>query len=108
MINLNTQLSALTNLPKTLFDTFTDKSNICIANEFYNNISCGEPITSVDIGIGKLSISYQEGKILYKFIPTKALETKLVNVVKQPHSELISALEKSISDAILNTYKEYF
>lgn len=102
---LSTDLSNTTNIAKLCLDNLFSKATDCIAYCVNENFASKETITAVDIGIGVLNIKIIEDKILYKFIPSAELESKISDSVNNGHNPLIYKLEASFAERVKSTYK---
>lgn len=99
-------ISVLTTIPlKTLYK-LTDKCNECICNDVLESKTSNDITSIIDIGIGKLNINVTPKDITYTFVPSKELEIKLLNTIKNNESPLIKDIENSLTTKILNTYKD--
>ena len=64
--------------------------------------------SNINIGIGNLVVNRDEDELMFKFIPSKALESFVVDVVNGKKSPLIKELELTITKRMLKLYKELF
>lgn len=106
MPSLIEDLSILTTIPKATLDQLTEKSYSCICHNIYENILDKETVTTVDIGIGIVKIRLEDNDVIYKFIPSKKLEKYIKQTFTNNESPLVKKVEKTLSNRIINTYKD--
>lgn len=99
-------LNRTTDIPINSLVRVSENINLCVANAFYESLQNCETITTYDIGIGKLLIGLKDNGIHYKFIPSKQLEGLLIDVANGNGNPIVQALDKSLVDKIIRTYKE--
>lgn len=108
MINLTTDLSTLTSIPKASLDKLVEKSQWCICHSVEESILNRNNIVEINIGIGILYIKLEEENIKYKFIPSQSLEDCVRDTVLNKHNPLIAVTEQALITRIINTYKDIF
>lgn len=108
MVNLSTDLSILTTIPKNTLDNLVDKSLWCICHTVEENLINHNEITEINIGLGTLLIKVEEGSIRYKFIPSPKLEESVRDTVVNKENPLIANVESTLASRIVNTYKDLF
>lgn len=106
MNKLRDDLSNLTTIPKQSLDRLADLSELCICSTVGESIALGENVSSINIGIGTLSILACDDCVKYKFSPSKTLEDRIVNMIKTGKNPLVDEIETKIIDRIVNTYKD--
>ena len=104
--NLLNDLSIITTIPQATLVKLMDKMTWCICNSVEESILNSEKITEMDLGIGKLLLSIDDGFLEYKFIPSSKLESNVLKTIKEKKNPLINNLEISLVDRITNTYKD--
>lgn len=107
-MDLIKDLSVLTTIPTASLNKLVNKSNYCICYDVKENLAKGENVTSIDIGIGTLSIILDDDSVYYKFKPSKDLENSLKSTIVNGENPLINVVDNTIKDKILNVYKELF
>ena len=63
---------------------------------------------NVDIGIGNLIFSIEDGRLHYTFKPCAKFEKALIGAIVNGKNPLVKTIEKSIASRITNTYKDMF
>ena len=63
-------------------------------------------VSEFDLEFGKLQILIESDTIRYKFVPSKEFESMLINTINSKESPLIKALEDTMTEKIISTYKE--
>lgn len=106
MINLIQRLASLTTIPEKNFIKLNEKSELIIANAANNALHNGETNLEVDIGIGTIYIKIEDNQILYKYVPSASLEKYMKKAIVDDKDFLTEVVEKSLSNRILNAYKD--
>lgn len=106
MIDLVQRLSSLTTIPEKNFAKLNEKSELIIANSAYNALHSGQTDISVDIGLGTIHIKLEDNQILYKYTPSTSLEKCMRKAVIDDKDFLTDIVEKSLTNRILNAYKD--
>ena len=99
-------LSQLTSLPYISIKKILSLLNDIMSHSFKEMLQDHETSVSVDIGIGTLTLFYVNDSIGYKFIPSYELETKLIKATNNKEDDLVLSIEKSLTDRLINSYKE--
>lgn len=105
-IDILDDVSTLTTITYSALNKIMDKVALCISSSVYESTIKGENYTAMDIGIGSLCVKIVDGEILYKFVPSHRLNNMIKDVVNDKENPLINALENTLSEKILKTYKE--
>lgn len=106
--NLIEDLSEVTSIPLVLFNKLTSTSEDIVCHDVFESFYEHNSVTEINLGIGKLQIYINEDAITYCFVPSNSLEKKLVDVVTNQKDPIITHLEESLTEKILNRYKELF
>ena len=106
MRNLQEDLSKVTCISKSFFNSMSNSAVKCIGHCVYESMLRKNTFTSIDIGIGKLYISTENNEVRYKFIPSKYLEDMIEWTLRNNSSPVITQVENNIEERILNVYKE--
>lgn len=99
-------LSVLTTIPLASLQRLIDLSESCICHAVAEDMMQKEPITTVNIGIGKLLIKQDTDCIKYKFIPSSEFEDAIIQTVVNKKSPLETQVESTLTQCILKTYKD--
>lgn len=108
MYNLLQDLSTLTTIGKYNLDILTNKSISIISHNIEESLRDMNNVTSIDIGLGILHIQHCNNEIRFKFIPSKKLETTVLDTCKNRESNLVLEIDKTLGERIQNTYKDLF
>lgn len=103
---LDKDLSAITDIPASTYQSIAKKASLCIGHSVYENIIEGETVTSVNIGIGTLFVGVEGSQIKYKFVPNRFLENAVSSAVKNEESPLIEDALKSVGEKFMASYRE--
>ena len=106
MINIATDLSTLTTIPKSAIIKLLNKESYIISEAVEEGLLSGNQIIEIDLEIGVLSILIDESQIKYKFIPSTKLEKAVKQTVKNRKNPLKDSLEKTLVNRITDIYKE--
>lgn len=106
MINITKDISNITTIPYATLGKLHSLSTSCICHAVQETRLLNGNLTSVDIGIGTLYIKTTEDEIKYKFIPSSKLEKSVMETVKTGKSPLVSKVEETLKDRVMNVYKE--
>lgn len=103
-------LSDITSIPYTLLCKLVNNLEDIICHDVKESLqeSGTNSITEVNIGIGKLFIYITEEEVTYRFIPSFSFENKLVNMINNNEDPMITELEESLKEKIVNRYKDLF
>ena len=106
MTELLEDISELTKVCDTTLKKFIPTINYCIGHAVHESECKQEDITIVDIGFGELHIKHDSSTLKYKFIPSKELESILVQTILSKRSPIMTKLELDLQEKIDRTYKE--
>ena len=106
MNNLINDLTLLTGVSKNALDELTDKANLAIAHCVFETLREGNPLTSIDIGVGTLYIKLEDENIKYRFVPNKNLEALVSQAATSKSSPLSNRAEMILNKRIQQTYKD--
>ena len=106
IFNTLNDLAILTTIPQATLVKLMDKIGWCICNSIEESNLNSDPITEIDLGIGKLVLNIEDNIVEYKFIPSTKLESNIIKTIKERKNPLINKLEASLADRIINTYKD--
>lgn len=101
-------LSTLTSLP------YSSLTKVCKVLEdiiCHAIIECARDFNSsvdIDIGIGILNIHHVDDTIEYHFTPSQTLEDKVIEAVVENKDFLVTSIEESLTNKIINSYKDLF
>lgn len=107
-MNLIKDVSLLTKIPENVLQKIEQKCIDSICYDIYQNMLQKEPTTCVDMGIGKLFIKLEDERIFYKIVPSENFENKVSKVVQERYNPLIDNVEQSLTNKIMNVYKELY
>lgn len=98
-INIINDVGTLLRIPTKVTTELTEKACLCIGSAISNAKGNGEPQTTVNIGIGTLSINLVDMQC--KFIPGKNLKLAIKQALNTPNNPLEVALEQTFIDKLL-------
>lgn len=105
-MNLNNELSILTQVPVNILDKLSNTSKKCILHNIHQCCLEGNDCLEVDIVYGKILFYIDDENIVYRFIPSKDFEKSIINTIESQEDPLILDIEQSLKKKILNVYKE--
>lgn len=105
--NIVNDLSNLTNVPALTLEKLLNMCVYCIASDVTDIVSSNDNELYIDLIFGKLKITLVDNsEIKYKFIPSKELESQVVDTLFSKEKPLTKVLEQSLVDKIMRTYKD--
>lgn len=107
MQSLVEDISALTTIPTTTLNQLLDKVVYCICDGVEEASLKKENPVDMDLGIGILTIFVEDTNVQYRFTPGKKLENAIKTVVTENKNPLVCVIEKTLTQKILNAYKQY-
>lgn len=108
MYSLTEDLSLLTTIPvPNINKLLGTKSIYCICSDVEETALQNKQITEIDIGIGTLTIFVDDESIQYRFTPSKKLENSIKKTIINKHNPLVEKAEQTLTQRIVNTYKDY-
>lgn len=105
-MNVINNVSNLYNLPTKQVDKIINTAENVICHDVLQAYIRKQGYIILDIGIGTLTVDITNDYLEYKFVPSKNLESKLVNTLDTKQDILIQNIEQSIVAKITNAYKE--
>ncbi len=106
MRRLIDDLASLTCIEANDLNRLISLSEAILCHDVVETIKSKEAVTTVDIGIGTLSISNQDDGIKYKFIPSQELSETVITTYITKKSPVKCKIEKALGSRLKNTYKE--
>ena len=106
MRKLIDDLASLTCIEADDFNRLISLSEAILCHDVVETIKNKEIVTTVDVGIGTLSITNQEDNIKYRFIPSKKLSQAVSTTYSTKKSPIKTKVEKALGSRLKNTYKE--
>ena len=91
-------------MPAKVSKELIDKACLCISSAICEAKRNGETQTSINIGIGILSVDLLDMQC--KFVPGKNLKTAIKTALTSQADPLETALEKSLADKLLAICEE--
>lgn len=104
--NLIEDLAKLFNIKPSLLKKFSRAADYCIGDYILESKLNDEDLTNIDIGIGILKLIVVDDSLTYKFIPSKKLETIIIDAYQKEKSEMTKVLEDNLENRLLSAYKE--
>lgn len=106
MIELNEDISKLTNIPKQVLDKISTLSISCICDAIEDDILNDVDVLTIDIGIGQLMVKHTDNEMRYKFIPNAKLEEAISQTIINDKNTLKITIEDTLKKRIMSIYKE--
>lgn len=104
--NLIEDLAKLFNIKPSLLKRLIRAADYCISDYVLESKLQDTDVTDINIGIGKLKLIIIEDNLTYQFIPSKKLETAIIDAYQKEVSGMTSVLEEGLEDRLLSAYKE--
>ena len=98
-VNIVNDVGTLLRIPTKITTELTDKACLCIGSAISEAKGRGETYTSVNIGLGTLSIDLVNMQC--KFVPGKNLKTAIKSAVTSTGDPLEHMLEQAFVDKLL-------
>ena len=105
-MNVIQDLSALTKTKQQTFDYLIDLATSDISQCVIESWKSGNRNCVIDIGIGTLSVLFEDDEMHFKFIPSEELEIKITSAVLTGESSLQNDIENKIDNRMIKLYKE--
>lgn len=110
MNNLLADVSTLTTIPVKNLNQLMDKFIYCIIDIVNENSLKGENTSEIDLYFGILTIQHtvinEKHQLKYKFIPAPKLNKQFSDLFEKKLNSLNIALEQSLANKIIHTYKD--
>ena len=106
MINIVDDIATLTTIPKFTLSKLISIANSCISHAVIESMNDNSDTCEIDIGIGYLIIDITNSDLRFRFEPNNSLQRLIINSIETKQSDLVTEVEKSLKDKILNTYKD--
>ena len=103
-VNIMSDVGTLLRIPTKITTELTDKACLCIGSAISDAKSRGETQTTVNIGIGTLSVNLVDMQC--KFVPGKNLKVAIKSALASPCDPLELALEQAFADKLLSLCEE--
>lgn len=102
--SITNDVSILLRMPTKVSKELVDKACLCIGSTICDAKRNGETQTTINIGIGTLSVDLLDMQC--KFVPGKNLKTAIKNALTTQVDPLELALEKALADRLLTICEE--
>lgn len=103
-INIVSDVGTLLRIPTKVTAELTDKACLCIGSAISEAKTRGDNITTINIGIGTLSVDLVDMQC--KFIPGKNLKTAIRQALTTQRDPLELVLEQAFTDKLLAICEE--
>ena len=103
-INIMSDVGTLLKLPAKVSKELVDKACLCIGSTISEAKRNGETQTTINIGIGTLSVDLVDMQC--KFVPGKNLKTAIKTALTSQVDPLETTLEKALADRLLTICEE--
>lgn len=102
--NIVTDVNNLLRIPTKVSNELVSKACLCIGSAISEAKARGETQTTVNIGIGSLSVNLVDMQC--KFVPNKELKTAIKRSLDSPVDPLELILEQTFADKLLTLCEE--
>ena len=103
-VNIVNDIGTLLRIPTKVTTELTDKACLCISSAISEAKNRGETQTTVNIGIGTLSVNLLDMQC--KFVPGKNLKTAIKQALTTQYDPLELMLEQAFADKLLAICEE--
>lgn len=103
-INIINDVGTLLKIPTKVSNELTDKACLCISSAISEAKRRGDSQTTVNIGIGTLSVNLLDMQC--KFVPGKNLKTAIKSALGSEIDPLELVLEQAFADKLLTICEE--
>ena len=103
-VNIVNDVGTLLRIPTKVTAELTDKACLCIGSAINEAKTRGEALTTVNIGIGTLSINLVDMQC--KFVPGKELKAAIKQALTATYAPLALMLEQAFADKLLAICEE--
>lgn len=103
-INIINDVGTLLKIPAKVTTELTDKTCLCIGSAISEAKRNGETQTTINIGIGLLSVNLVDMQC--KFVPGKNLKSAIKTALDSNYNPLEIALEQAFADKLLAICEE--
>lgn len=101
-------LSCLTNIDSEILAKIFGYISNVIAHNVVEAKKLGDEAISFNFESFIVNVKLEENSIKYGIVPSNKLTSKVQTAIKTNVSPILTTLNKSISSALLNSYKEFF
>ena len=101
-------LSCLTNIDSEILAKIFGYISNVIAHNVVEAKKLGKETISFNFESFIVNVKLEENSIKYGIVPSNKLTSKVQTAIKTNVSPILTTLNKSISSALLNSYKEFF
>ena len=102
--NIVSDVGTLMRIPTKVTNEITDKACLCIGSAISEAKNRGESYTTINIGIGTLSINLIDMQC--KFVPGKNLKTAIKSALSSTEDPVELALEQAFINKLLTICEE--
>lgn len=103
-VNIVNDIGTLLRIPTKITTELTDKACLCIGSAITEAKNRGESQTTVNIGIGTLSVNLVDMQC--KFVPGKSLKTAIKQALSSQCNQVELMLEQAFTDKLLAICEE--
>lgn len=104
LVNIVNDVGTLLRIPTKVTNELTDKACLCIGSAINEAKNRGETQTTINIGIGTLSVNLIDMQC--KFVPGKNLKTAIKQAITSPRDPVELMLEQAFIDKLLTICEE--
>lgn len=105
-MSLSKNLSLLTTVPENTINKFFNNINLIHSNDVLNEILKDKDIFELDIIEGKIIIKLEGEKLKYKFIPSDAFNSLIIDTVLNKRCKLVAEISDRLKTSLTSWRKE--
>ena len=107
MINIIDDVSTLTTIPVKALEKLNDKVFYAIIDGVRSDIEAGKTMSGINFGWFTLYINYEDlNNLKTKVVLNNDFSKSVIKTINTKENPLENALHKSLTEKILNTYKD--
>ena len=105
-VDINGDVSKLTSIPEATLDRLANLSEDVVCHTLLESLEDESDELHIYFGYGVLNIRIVGDEVVYKFVPSDSLQTKVKTTIIKRESPVIKKLEQRLVTQITDTYKE--
>lgn len=105
-MNLIEDLAALSSVNEKLLNKLSDLAIYSISNTVNESLLENKNDCIIELGIGKLVISFSSTELKFKFLPDAKLKGSIINTIKSGNDNFEYTLDAKFAEKLEKLYKE--
>lgn len=107
-VNVIEDICTLTTISRRSLSKLVSLAESVASHAIVESCMTNEPVTCLEIGIGRIYITDSEQGILYKFVPTQDFGNIVKDAIVNKKSKVVDITEAEMRKRIEDTYKDMF